>query len=1682
MSDKGSVFQKGGGGTNFEQAVQTAFLTTLIIRGNAPSLPSNEIVEVSFQNTSRGHETDDVLVIAKSALGKHRLLMQIKNDISFTLGNQKFKEVIQAFWKDFNNKAVFDCTKDKLLVVKNGLTKDERNHLKTLFNWANTHATETDFLKQVNRIKAKKERLEVFRQLLNEANNNVALTDKELWSFLKCTDVLEYDFLNEASIDESYFLNLIRLSKRKETTLTEKEIWNNILAFVSKLNKDGGNVTAGSIQKEELYTHFAAEQLSPYLKAVEKLKSDSEIILKPLKNTIGELHLDRTDIKDSILSAIASYQFTIVTGKPGVGKSAEVKDVLIKHFPHDSKFVFRADQFNRPHLANVFSDLGIDETVKDIISSIALISGKIIFLDSLEKLLEADPDWAFKQLFVLLREFPDIKIIASSRKYAIDLIIQKFDLKKEELGIVEVLPLSEEELSIVLGKYPQLQGLTLNLKIKTLLQSPKYVDFALTSLGKSSNDYSSISLSQFKNTLWDSLVVDAGNIRGGLPIKRENAFMEIAVKRAKEMKLFTRPMHADSEAVLLLERDEIIFQEFNKRRYAPSHDILEDWALVRFISFQFEEHPFAKDFFEHLGNEPAIRRAFRLWVEDYLIEDSSKVIELIRKSLADISFEKYWGDELLIAVFKSDDCSSFFKSFKNELLGNDGTFLNRCLHLIRTACKETDATNPSVLLPTGSGWQEAIFFIKNNLGFLNNLRLSIYNLLYDWEYRLLFQSDSGQEVAAVKDIVLHFINQIEQGDDFWEEREIESRKKGLVTLLFNLAEVVKKNIVDLVKRASVKKDDRESWEIRKFYKTIIDTCLSGLQTSRLVKNCPELVIEIMWKEWKLKLHEKHSKDSSAFLIGSDSLDEDECWGIERSFSYFPSGIYKTPIYNLLTYHPILALKFICEFINYSVKFYINAECRYKHQIVKVELKLTDGTTINQWAAWELWVAYRGLSVTSYLMESILMSLEKYLIEKAQVRTNINKRNTKFIFDYLLHNSNNVATTGVLVSVAIAFPEVVEEQIVPLLSVKEFYQWDSSRSLQESSTLAPMDNEISFAQEERYKINRLPHRIKFLRGLSDFVVDYQFNIRTVNEQIHALFDILNKEKSNEDIFWRKKLNEIDVRKWNAEKDVENGRIIFQPKYDKEIETFLESGKEEMEAQNITMKWSGILLAAFEGKKNICFESWQDALTYYNSSANLDSLYDRPISLAVLGLKDFINVLPPFQRQWCITKLKEVISIILDDTMGMRYDLNTSYNLMEKGIALKSFHLLAANVETEIEMKEVLQLMFYTLIAPFGDQEVKENIEYTRSTFFKEFPSEAKILWIGLIKYAHFKKAYPFYYDDHDTERLSKAKEEENIFVKQCLDFGEQDIDVEDIQLAKYESYLLFRAFLIIPYNSQNEMFSQFIKKIVSIITEELQLEEDRYSSRRNRQREIDRRQVANSEPFLAEILLNNNIEFSKEIFTLLLHPILHNNKSQGFNDRALYGFIKGTLDFIVLKILDRGNLNPLPIDYSLQLEKFWEIWEYLFKVLSVSNKKPFISTLLFNVQFLLFDYHGKPIEGQWIALENKKEFYYEMVKEFGENHIETIMNVFSIIGEKTFLPQGLTWVVDILKKNPSQKIALINTPSERLVKKLFYNHISIVKANKKLTDDFIWLLNEMVDLGSSSAYLFRENVITYKSSN
>ncbi len=1182
MSNRATPSQTGGLGTNFEQAIQTAFLITLIIRGNAPLGFANEIIEIAFQTRNRGYETDDLLVVTKSDIGQHTLLVQIKNNITFTAENTLFKKVIKEFWKDYNNTALFDKAKDRLIIIKSGFTIEERNNLKTLLNWANTHATETDFITEINGIKLKKERLAFFRESLKEANNNIALTDKEIWEFLKCFDILEYDFTNQNSVDETHFLNLIKLCKSNETTANEREIWALILAFVSKLNPNGGSVTTASIQTEELYRYFDTRKLNLYFKSIDKLRKDSEVILLSLKNTISGFHLARKNTSDSIAESINNFQLTVITGKPGVGKSAEIKDVLKNEFPFASIFVFRADQFNEPHLANVFSSQGINETLQDIFSCISLIHEKIIFVDSLEKLLEADPECAFKQLLALLKQFPDIKIIGSSRKYAVDLITQKFGIDNKELGRVEVLLLDKNELNIIAKNFPQLKSVLKNEKIKELLRSPKYLDLAILALNKSNDDYTNVSQTEFKDKLWNLLVKDTVNRTPGLPAKREDAFMEIAINRAKEMKLFTTPLLSDLGAIDLLENDAIIFQENDNRKFSPTHDILEDWALVKYISSKHEEFPNPKELFDNLGNEPAIRRAFRLWIEDYLIDDSNKINELIiATTMSDSSIKGYWADEILIAVFKSDSCGSFFSAFEKKLL-DDKThfkFLNRCIHLIKIGCKESslNRNNFSILLPIGSGWTQMMHFLGRHITKISFLRSSICNFLSDWKYRLMFQPSQTdeQEMLAAKEIVMYYLKQIESGDEYWGQATIRETPKQLISILFELAPVAKSEIKALIERALKNEESDNSWKPSSFYQKVIGGCISGLGNHALINELPELVVQTAWSAWKpKKIVENPEHKSITSMIRGNRLDGEECWGLKRKHNFWPSGIYKTPLYNLLCSHPMIGLEFVTEIINYSIDFYVNANCDYKHQFTEIELELNDGTKVKQWAASEFWAAYRGFSSTHGAIESLLMSLEKYLLETAALKTDLSKINLKFIFNYLLLHSNNVAITSVLTSVAMAYPEEVEEAMLPLLSVKEFYKWDSTRSFQETSTLTLWDNEIPFAQKERSDSNELPHRKKYRRGLSDFVIDYQFNMGKINEEIHSVFDKLKLDVNKyDDVVWKKTLTEIDRRNFKVGKyDEKLGGFPIQPVYDKDVVEFRNSAIKSFEAESNSLNYS------------------------------------------------------------------------------------------------------------------------------------------------------------------------------------------------------------------------------------------------------------------------------------------------------------------------------------------------------------------------------------------------------------------------------------------------------------------------------------------------------------------------------
>ena len=906
--------------------------------------------------------------------------------------------------------------------------------------------------------------------------------------------------------------------------------------------------------------------------------------------------------------------------------------------------VFRADQLNTPHLSSVFVNQGIKESIQDILSCISTFPQKIIFIDSWEKLLEGDSENAFKQLYNTIIKYPDIKIVAASRKYAIDLLILKYGINKTGFNIVEVASLNDSEIELIKTRFPQLERIFINTKIKKLLESPKYIDYTLSLILKDDSDYSKISLIDFKTKLWNHIVENVTNRKAGLPGKRGKVFSYIAVERAKRMCLFVEPNDSDYEIIYELENDNIIYRNGDFDQYSPSHDILEDWALIRYIDKKREQYLKSKDFFVQIGNEPAIRRAFRLWVEEKLIDDKEGIIEFVKKSIDDDTIERFWADEILIAIFKSENCQSFFIELKLDLLENNYKFLKRCIHIIRTTCKESGSDNTKLLYPIGSGWYYIIKFISEYIDVLENVRPLIINILFDWEYKLYSNINNlPVETKYIKNIISYYLNQIENQDEFWFSRSDDIKYTNIFRLYLNIVSVAKDDILLLIDKALNYNQDDKKWRLRDFYEKVIETCLSGIYSRNIVKELPDKICEIAWKSWKYEAPKKN--DPFAYR---SSIDVNVDFGLKDYIDDFPASIFKTPFWNMLWVHPYKAFDFIIAFTNYCCESYFKSEFAKDDNIIEIELKINNEKVIKQKGSFTLWQAYRGAGrLTPDVFRSILISLEKYLLTLASYKNETSRKLVKQCFFNLLEGSNNVAITGVLSSLCMAYPEELEECLLPILSVKEFYSWDMARAMGEYAVLAPMDNKIPFAQKEMFDHNQLPHRKKYQRGLHDFVTQYQFNIRILNSEIHMIFDGFLKNLNKEDIIWKKSLCEMDARNWElGEYNQEIGGIIVQPKYEDDVKEFVDSKKPQFDDNNLAATHSLWSYKKFKNEDNVPseFENWQKAYLYLKVKKNPDLVYDKPGTLALIGLRDYQSQLSQEQIGWCLSTLIDTISKI------------------------------------------------------------------------------------------------------------------------------------------------------------------------------------------------------------------------------------------------------------------------------------------------------------------------------------------------------------------------------------------------------------------------------------------------------
>jgi hypothetical protein len=1697
MSDKGSVSSKGGLGTNFEQHVQAAFLVSLLTGGVIPCILGARVTQLAFQTTKLGYETDDLLVTATSVTGQsHRLLLQIKNNLSISSQDAMFEQVLQAFWHDYLSPSLFDPALDRLVIVKSGLNDTERNHVKVILNWARAHAQSPSFFLEVRRIQEKTKRLEIFRAVLAKVSQ-APVADDDLWRFLRCVELLDYDFMTTGSVDEASVLHLLSLAKSAQADVSALDLWHHALHEAVLLNSNGGSFAAADLAHTILYQRFASSRLDSVRQAVLRLARNSQAITTPLKNTVGGVKLDREAGKVAIQEALAGYDLVLVTGGAGVGKSALVRDVLAEQFADDGCFAFRADQFNEPHLSHVFTKQGIAETLEDMLGCLALLHEKVLFIDSAEKLLEGPPGNAFQQLLAMVQARGGLKIILTARQYAVDLLMHRYELTGVQRVVIP--QLDDEEISQIQTAKPTLGGLLRNEKLQPLLRSLKYVDLAITLLGKTQADFSGVSLLEFKQQLWRYVVEDANTQGMGMPFKRNKAFLAVAVLRAQQMALFVAPDSVDEQALEALTHDGLLFRQGEEWRFAPTHDVLEDLALVKFINRHWLDSQGAESFFGAIGNEPALRRGFRLWVEDLLTADPDPALQLLEQTFSSSSVEKYWLDELLVAVFRSSRADIFFTRFETKLLENSAALLSRCMHLLRTACKQHAAdelSHTGLLYPTGSGWAAAIRFAAQHRAHLVDLRLLITHVVLDWSWTLGSAWEPlPAEAAEVKTIVFSFFDQLEHGDEMWLSAPNKALVERLVKLALKLPEIAAPELTGLLTRAMAYKVREQDWRLRDFYEQLRNACLHGLYAAHMCRYLPEVVIELMNYTWKKR--PKQEEDQWPGYRGSLLHNQEEAFGLETQHNDYPPSTYKTPVLQLLRYQPLAGMDFVVDLLNYCTDAYRLDQTKESSSLVEVTFTAANGTQVQQYGNSAFWGAYRGGSALPHVLESVLMSLEEYLLTMAGWESDISQKNSQWCFTHLLTSSRFAAITGVLTSVALAYPDALGEAWLPLLTVKEFIEWDYHRATHER--LAGMhtaeDFDLPFAQQEREASNQLPHRTQYESGLVSFVADYQHKNGPLTPRIQQILDEYHQAVTPEtDFLWRKHLREMDMRHWAVTAyDPAQRMARLQPVYDDTVKSEMASAAPYFAAQSRRLAmsaWIGNILEK-QDTASCNLVTWSEIYADYTRPGRKPFHENRLAGLAVIGLRYLAQELTPPQRVWCWKTINVALRFRIEHANDYEHKatFDERNHLFDHQFVLQSFVLLHQFAPNGKARHALVELLLRAVTTHFPDYLLTYLYDHLRNEFFVQHPDMLAQVWRALLEVSRLEReeerlaesrkdaayqqgdmeAYyrPYNPGEHQAARLTWLR----AMAKQAA-FA--DVSVEQISLRDYEPTLLMHALRIIPFNTTAPNLRAFVQRIAEVVVVELQLSDDRYARHgTGRERQLQYQQQAVVEYCLPRFLVHNDNANGLLVLDTLLAGMDKVSAVRYGPGEDAYKFCRQVLTYTIVQ-LDQTLARSTDKEVDARLiQHFWLLWVHLLAQLTTPGRKRLASLVLLKIDW-------KESAKHWLPLETGRAHYQRAMRQLGGDQLEAVLHVLAAVGDKTLLPHALTTVVELLQAHPNQQAALVSDAALRLIKRLYHRHMQTIKAQRRLVTEFIWLLSLMIDLGVSAAYMIREDVITFKS--
>ena len=703
-----SPIATGGAGPTFEQHVGAMFLALLLIRGVPAVFRDWQVDEVSFQTQHLGWATDDLLVCCSTEHHERRLLaMQVKRNFTVSPSSPDCVQTLHRFWKDFNTADLFDPDNDVLALATLPGARTLMGGLGALLECARNSSDAEDFhhrLATPGFMSSKaKDHARVIKTILDEIDSSTPILESDFWRFLKSLHLLVFDFTTSTAQQEAWVRNALALAATGTDAVGSAEAtWHQLIGIAASAASGARTLKRSDLPDSMRSRHGAIES---HRSVLQVLREHSDVTLQGIRSTItGMVTLPRYGLLTQAKDALAEAQVVVLTGPPGSGKSALAKAVVQWQANDSMCLSFRAEEFAESHIDRVLTGQVTGRRLETLLAAQKRV---LVHVESLERLLEHPTRDAFTDLIGMAERCHNVRLLLTCRDYSLGTaVISLLGQGTLAYRVIDLPPLSDAELNEVVTSLPRLALPLSNPKLKLILRIPYLLDMAARVDWNGAQAMPS-DVRTFRQKCWSQIVRRDDLPTRGLPDRRENTLVDVAVRRARELRPTVPSDGMDAEALQTLQSDGLISKDA-LGLVAPAHDAIEDWAVIHWMdrlaaASEWRASPIANS----IGGHPALRRGFREWLKEASDGDADKVDQFALAVCDDSSLPLHFRDDVLTSMLLLPLARDFLARQGSKLLANDASLLVRLIHLTRVACKSAprwldDAGTPS-LCTLGAG-------------------------------------------------------------------------------------------------------------------------------------------------------------------------------------------------------------------------------------------------------------------------------------------------------------------------------------------------------------------------------------------------------------------------------------------------------------------------------------------------------------------------------------------------------------------------------------------------------------------------------------------------------------------------------------------------------------------------------------------------------------------------------------------------------------------------------------------------------------------------------------------------------------------------------------------------------------------------------------------------------------------